>query len=230
MTNSSKSKSSPSFQDKEERRLIILASMDYLLRFHKIDRMEKYNAMKFYASFLGGGIALLLGVSKINVGIEQVILNLLLITIIVIINLLAMKKLIAVRGASNNIYHEHGRRLRFLLDTHSSDLDEQGIKDLKKSFVKYIDEQKSGPLLQPKSADKFEVYSFLFINVIFSLIYWIPFHKLGVLYPGFTIGCQIFVFGILILGVIYFGCKIISDSSRMPNIKQRNKNKRIENQ
>lgn len=83
----------PAFQDKEERRLITLSSMDNLLKFHEIERQEKHNALKFYSAFLGGGIILLVGISKISVGIEAEIFKYLLITIIVTINLLVVKKI-----------------------------------------------------------------------------------------------------------------------------------------
>ncbi len=208
-------KESPAFQDKEERRLIILSSMNNLLKFHEIERQEKYNTLKFYSTFLGGGIALLVGISKISTGLEAEILKNISITIIVMINLLVIKKLIAVRGASNNIYHEYGRRLRFLLNSHSEDLDEIGCEELNNTFKKYIDTQKEGPLLPKYSVDTFEVKGLSFITVLFSLSYWLPISKL------FSIWIAIMLTFFHAIAIIIFTFKIINDATKMPNISQK---------
>ncbi len=85
----------PSFQDKEERRQITISSLDNLIKFHEIERMEKYNAIKFYSVFIGGGIALLAGMEKISSGVEGACLKYLAISVILIVNLLVIKKLLA---------------------------------------------------------------------------------------------------------------------------------------
>ncbi|TQF70509.1 hypothetical protein [Pseudoalteromonas luteoviolacea] len=208
---------SPSYQDKEERRLITLASMEFLLKFHEVEKKEKYNAMKFYASFLGGGIALLLGVSKLTSGIEAEILKYLLITMIMAMNFAVVKKLIAVRIASNNIYHEHGRRLRFLLESHSSDLDEKGKSNLEKAFYRYIDEQKQGPILKKGSADTFEIKVFLFVNIMLSFMYWLPINgMLGHLAAVYDC-LPVVLFLTHLATVIFFSSHILKGTSDMPN-------------
>jgi hypothetical protein len=167
-------KENPSYQDKEERRLITLSSMDNLLKFHEVERNEKHNTLKFYAVFLGGGLTLVFGMAKFSFGIKAALLEFIAITVIILINFLAIKKLLSVRGASNNIYHEYGKRLRFLLNSHSSDLDARGKKEINFAFKKYIDEQKSGDYLPKHSADTYEIYGFYVMNIIFSLAYIIP--------------------------------------------------------
>jgi hypothetical protein len=211
-------KSSPAFQDKEERRLITLASMDNLLKFHEIERQEKYNALKFYSAFIGGGIALLVGISKVSIGIDALIYKYLSITIIVTINLLVAKKLIAVRGATNNIYHEYGRRLRFLLNSHSSDLDDDGLAKLRYAFQKYIDAQKQGPLLPKHSADTFEVKGLIFITVLFSLSFWLPVNEFIVSVLSGPVCASIALTFIHVFTVFYFALSIVGGASRMPNI------------
>lgn len=214
-------KGSPAFQDKEERRLITLSSMDNLLKFHEIERQEKYNALKFYSAFLGGGIALLVGISKISTGIEAEIFKYLSITIIVTITFLVAKKLIAVRGASNNIYHEYGRRLRFLLNSHSSDLDENGKIELSNTFQKYIDTQKIGPLLPKYSVDAFEVKGLLFITVLFSTSFWIPlseFTKTVLNMPSCLAVVLLIVHLVVVISISFI---IINDAVKMPNISSK---------
>lgn len=169
-----KYKDTPSYQDKEERRLITLSSMDNLIKFHEIERNEKHNTLKFYAIFLGGGLSLVFGMSKFSFGFQSAILEFIAITVIVLINFLAIKKLLSVRSASNNIYHEYGKRLRLLLNSHSADLNESDKNDIDFAFAKYIDEQKKGDFLPPHSADTYEVYGFYYMNVLFSIAYVIP--------------------------------------------------------
>jgi len=169
-------KNSPSYQDKEERRLIVLASMENLLKIHEVERNEKHNTLKFYAVFLGGGLTLVFGMTKFSIGITSALLEIIALTVIIAINFLAIKKLISVRGASNNIYHEYGKRLRYLLNHHSSDIEKnsQSYKELDYAFKKYIDEQKSGDLLPKHSADTYEIYGFYYLNILFSIIFIIP--------------------------------------------------------
>ncbi|KJZ16440.1 hypothetical protein TW85_00185 [Marinomonas sp. S3726] len=207
---------SPAYQDKEERRLITLASMDNLLKFHEIERQEKHNALKFYSAFLGGGIALLIGISKISTGIEAEIFKY--ITIILIINLLVVKKLVAVRGASNNIYHEYGRRLSFLLDSHSSDLDTAGKNELDFAFQKYIRAQKLGPLLPKHSADTFEVKGLLFITILFSFTYWLPLSEFSNILQIESLCVSLFVFFFHLGAVSWLSYSILKNAMKMPNV------------
>ncbi len=192
---------SPSYNDKEERRLITLSSMDNLLKFHEIERSEKYNTLKFYAVFLGGGLTLVFGMAKFSFGFKAALLELTAITVILLINFLAIKKLLSVRTASNNIYHEYGRRLRHLLNSHSSDLNEEEKETLDIAFQKYIDVQKKDNNLMTQlkekmkdeeknkkeihtlkhkiflpthSADTYEIFVFSWMNIMFSLAYAIP--------------------------------------------------------
>jgi len=211
-------KDSPAFQDKEERRLITLASMDNLIEFHKIERQEKYNALKFYAAFLGGGIALIAGISKLSIGIEAEVFKYISAVIVVTINLIITKKLVAVRGASNNIYHEYGRRLRYLLNSHSNDLtaDEKAL--MNQAFQRYIDAQKEGPLFPKNSVDGFEVKGFLLITIFFSCYFWFPINNIAK--NIFSISaCAVFIFALAhVLMVAYLSIKIWIDSYKMPNI------------
>lgn len=167
-------KNTPAYGDKEERRLITLASMENLLKFHEIERTEKHNSLKFYSVFLGGGLTLVFGMAKFSFGIKAIILEVIAISVILLINFLAIKKLLSVRGASNNIYHEYGKRLRLLLNSHSSDLTNNEKENIDFAFEKYIDEQKSKDFLPKASADAYEVYGFYWLNVAFSLVYIIP--------------------------------------------------------
>lgn len=200
----------PAYQDKEERRLIILASLEILVSFFDSDRQEKYNAMKFYASFLGGGLTLFIAASKFAEKLDLVIISYLIITIIVAINFLATKKLISVRIATTNIYHEHGRRLRYLIDCYDNDLDEDGKQQFQNSFQKYIDEQIDGEVLKKGSADKFEVMTFLFINMIFSLMYVIPIKKFLVLYNVYDFHVLSFLTGFhVLLTFIFCVCLVL---------------------
>jgi hypothetical protein len=209
---------SPAYQDKEERRLITLSSMDNLLKFHEIERQEKHNALKFYSAFLGGGIALLIGISKISTGIEAEIFKYISITIILIINLLVVKKLVAVRGASNNIYHEYGRRLSFLLDSHSSDLDAEGKIELDFAFQKYIRAQKLGPLLPKHSADTFEVKGLLFITILFSFTYWLPLSKFSDLLQIELLCITLVVFILHLATISWLSYNILKNAMKIPNV------------
>jgi len=214
-------KDSPAFQDKEERRLITLASMENLIEFHKIERQEKYNALKFYAAFLGGGIALIAGISKLSEGIEAEIFKYISTVIVVTINLIITKKLIAVRGASNNIYHEYGRRLRYLLNTHSNDLNDDEKASMNQAFQKYIDAQKEGPLFPKHSVDGFEVQGFLFITIVFSLYFWFPINRIAECISQVS-PCSTFIVAIIMFAhmliVVHFSIDIWKNASKMPNI------------
>ena len=64
--------------------------------------------------------------------------------------------------------------MRFLLDSHSSDLTKKGVKELDYAFQKYIDQQKSGEFLPRHSSDTYEIYGFYWLNILFSFAYIIP--------------------------------------------------------
>ena len=166
----------PSYQYKEERRLIIAESLGDLLKFHEVERQEKTTALKFYSAFMAGGIALVVALTKLQSGAEFSLIKLVAVFVIVIVNSLMIKKLLAVRQASNNIYNEYGRRLEHLIDTHSHDMKPTECEDLKTNVMqKYF-----GTVKDPKklwgsgSADKYEVYGLSLINVLFSFAMIVP--------------------------------------------------------
>ncbi len=234
------SKMTPAFQDKEERRLIIMSSMDNLLKIHEVERNEKHNTLKFYAVFLGGGLTLVFGMAKFSFGIVSAMLEIVALAVIITINFLAIKKLISVRGASNNIYHEYGKRLRYLLSNYSSDIEKgsQEEKELDGAFKKYIDEQKLGEFLPRHSADKYEIYGFYYINILFSFIFIIPLASIYRYFgcfdekttivqqvcshtSGYFFGCifQIVIFQLIISLIVWWiGKYIIDTAPKSPNI------------
>jgi len=231
-------KSSPAYQDKEERRQIVLASMENLLKIHDGERTEKYNTLKFYAVFLGGGLTLVFGMTKFSVGITSALLEIVALTVIIAINFLAIKKLISVRGASNNIYHEYGKRLRYLLNNHSSDIakDSETDKELNNAFKKYIDEQKGGDFLPKHSADTYEIYGFYYLNILFSVIFIVPIFIIAkyvgcfdektkiieqIISGKVSCSCIITILAVqlaITLAVWWFGKYILANLPKTPNI------------
>jgi len=177
-----KHETSPSYQDKEERRIITLESMKDLLKFHEIERQEKNNTLKFYSAFIVGGIALVLGITKLDLqGGVYVVASIKFVStsVIIIINYLLIKKLLAVRIASNNIYREYGERLEYLISHHRKDLDDDELCRMKLVFNKYFGTPKDPTKLLPKySADRHEIYGLWFINLFFSLSYILPLRDL----------------------------------------------------
>ncbi len=164
----------PFFQEKKERRLITKFTLDNLIKFHEMEHLEKYNAIKLYSAVIGGGLALLTGMNKTTIGIEGIYLKYLATSAILTVNLLVIKKLLSIRYASNNIYNEYGRRLRYLINAHTSDLTQNEIKEFNKIFVKYVGTQKIGNILPEKSVSRFEIIGISLITILFSSLYLFP--------------------------------------------------------
>jgi hypothetical protein len=169
--------SHPHFQNQEERRLITLDSMNALLRLHETERHEKAMAIQLYSIFIGAGMALVFGIQAKTVTSEIALLKLISITTILTLNFLMIKKLLAVRAASNNIYREYGRRLRYLMKLYSKDQTIRERKRMNLAFQRYYGDppRKSKRLILAKySADKYEIFGLWMINCLFSLTYVIP--------------------------------------------------------
>lgn len=160
------------YTNKAEIQKICESSLKDLLEYHKIEREEKFKTFQFYGLFLGGGLALVTSAEKLDLdrhflGIIQ------LVAIIVILSVIAMaiRKLIAVRQASNNIYLEYTSRLRYIVQIELSKNSIATEEDIKKHFNYYFNEPKNKKeLLRSGSADYFEIKTLFCISIVFSLL------------------------------------------------------------
>lgn len=208
--------STPKFRDKEERRLITLSSLDGLIKFLNLERSERNSALKFYSAFIAGGGATIIALSQIyeseNI-IEKAGISSIVITIVIILNFLMMKKMMAVRRVSTEIYHEYGNRLRYLLDNHSTDLSKKGEKEFLNSFKKYINNAKHVEDILPKySIDRYEIYGMYCINILFSTLFFIPGSEIG---KDFNCSLWLLLPSILVFFTIIVGFYIIKTSRKI---------------
>lgn len=187
MTIKSKQPPETPLSDKEERRAILSQSLDNLVEFHKVERDEKLRTFAFYTAFLTGalaivfGIPFLVGANRLDESriAEVAIIKLIALTVIVILTLLVIKKLIASRINSNNIYAEYGQRLEYLVETHSDDLDDDGKQKLRKSLNRYYGRLvPKSKILSAYSADTHEVFGLWVISIVLSLSSIIPISEL----------------------------------------------------
>jgi len=165
---------SPAFRDKEERRLIIIDSLNGLLKLIDVEKQEKYNSMKLLLMAVTGGVGLI-GWSTQNTlqqNIALAFIEVIVIGSILALNYTIINKLISGRIASNEIFNEYGSRLRYLIETHLSDISfvpkEEAVSGAFKRYYSYKVKRGLG------NADKKEIYAFMFINVLFSFILMIP--------------------------------------------------------
>ncbi len=171
-------KTRSNYQDKEELRQIITNSLSDLIRFHEIEKSEKATTLKFYSVFIVGGISLIAAMTKFDQNnFTFVFIKFISIAVVISVNYLMIKKLLSGRLASNNIYNEYGKRLKYLVENHTHSPIPIKIKSLEHSvFTNYYGEIKNKKELLPKySADKLEIYGLFLINILFSLSFIIPF-------------------------------------------------------
>ncbi len=159
-----------------DRNGIIIALVENLMKFHEIERNEKNNAIKFYTTFIAGGVALLIGLDKLDNSINDIFVKYLAISTILIINFLILRKLIAVRIASNNIYEDYGRAVSFLMTELSTLENNNEIKNIFKNYCGTKDYKKK--LLPKHSADRLEVVGLSIINILFSQCFLMPTYDL----------------------------------------------------
>lgn len=159
--------------DKNE---IIVALIGNLMKFHEIERNEKNNSVKFYAAFIAGGVALILGIDKLGSTVDDILIKYLAISTIVIINFLILRKLIAVRIASNNIYDDYGRAVNFLMNELSKTEGNEEIKSIFRNYCGIKDYKRK--LLPRHSADRLEIVGLSRINILFSQCFLIPTYEL----------------------------------------------------
>lgn len=166
--------------DKNE---VIVSLIGNLMKFHEIERNEKNNSVKFYAAFIAGGVAMIVGLDKLDNSIEDIFIKYLAISTIVIINFLILRKLIAVRIASNNIYDDYGRAVNYLMSELSTAENNDEISNIFKNYCGAKDYKRK--LLPRHSADRLEIVGLSRINVLFSQCYLIPTYEL-LEYYGFV--------------------------------------------
>lgn len=148
---------------------IILSSLDDLTKLLEIEKQEKSSVFKLYAALLAGGVTAIISTGEIaNTGTtknqNQVTssahsasissLVLLVILIIIIMNTAILRKFLAIRKASNNIYTAYRSRLRYLIKTNLEGLSNTDSDDLHKSMSYYYEQTAPMKLLPSYSADK----------------------------------------------------------------------------
>jgi hypothetical protein len=163
----------PEFQDKEERRLILLAALEQITKFHEQDRKEKTDTIRFYVTLLGGGTAFLIAASKLSTTPLSAAVQLFIVVTVIAMHVMLLSKLFAVRVVSNEFYTEYTRRIKFLVENYMRDLGEIERNSFEQSHRTYYKLNKK-TLIPKNGADTIEIQSVTTLGVIFSGLSFFP--------------------------------------------------------